>query len=270
VVRVVAHQRRHVEGGREAGLSVVEQVAEALVRLRGGAEAGELAHRPQLRAVHRRVDAAGERIDTWIAEVALVVGLDVVPACTAARSRFPTSSRTARPAVRASRRRSSRRQSSTPPDSVRDSSWLPYANLTCLELLGRRKGADNTSVNPRTESGGVEDWRRELYDATPERQGELFSTMSGIENEPLYTPDNVETDYERDLGYPGVYPFTRGVYPSMYRTKLWTMRQFAGFGTAAETNERFRYCSTRTDRPLDRLRHADADGLRLGPPSISG
>src|SRR6266480_4632122 len=74
-----------------------------------------------------------------------------------------------------------------------------------------------------------------------EREGELFSTISGLENEPLYTPDNVEMDYERDLAYPGVYPFTRGVYPSMYRGKLWTMRQFAGFGTAAETNERFRY-----------------------------
>src|SRR3989442_1450078 len=85
------------------------------------------------------------------------------------------------------------------------------------------------------------EWRRELYDAKPEREGELFSTISGLENEPLYTPDNVEVDHERDLGYPGVYPFTRGVYPSMYRGRLWTMRQFAGFGTAAETNERFRY-----------------------------
>ncbi|MCP9484748.1 MAG: methylmalonyl-CoA mutase family protein [Gaiellaceae bacterium MAG52_C11] len=84
-------------------------------------------------------------------------------------------------------------------------------------------------------------WREELYGRTPERQGELFSTISGVENEPLATPDTVELDYERDLGYPGVYPFTRGVYPSMYRGKLWTMRQFAGFGTAAETNERFRY-----------------------------
>ena len=55
------------------------------------------------------------------------------------------------------------------------------------------------------------------------------------------TPDTVAVDYDRDLGYPGVFPFTRGVYPSMYRGKLWTMRQFAGFGTAAETNERFRY-----------------------------
>jgi methylmalonyl-CoA mutase N-terminal domain/subunit len=88
---------------------------------------------------------------------------------------------------------------------------------------------------------GGEDWRRELYDAAPEREGELFSTISGLENEPLYTPERVEIEYDRDLGYPGAYPFTRGVYPSMYRGRLWTMRQFAGFGTAEETNERFRY-----------------------------
>jgi methylmalonyl-CoA mutase, N-terminal domain len=88
---------------------------------------------------------------------------------------------------------------------------------------------------------GTEEWRRELYDAAPERQGELFSTISGLENEPLYGPDTAAIDYDRDLGYPGVHPFTRGVYPSMYRGRLWTMRQFAGFGTAEETNERFRY-----------------------------
>jgi methylmalonyl-CoA mutase, N-terminal domain len=90
------------------------------------------------------------------------------------------------------------------------------------------------------QTGGVQDWRRR-YEATPERQGELFSTISGVENEPLYSPENVELDYERDLGWPGAYPFTRGVYPSMYRGRLWTMRQFAGFGTAEETNVRFRY-----------------------------
>jgi methylmalonyl-CoA mutase N-terminal domain/subunit len=97
-----------------------------------------------------------------------------------------------------------------------------------------------TTEDPRSLSG-TEAWRTELYEASPERQGELFSTISGLENEPLYSADNVEIDYERDLGYPGVYPFTRGVYPSMYRGRRWTMRQFAGFGTAQETNERFRY-----------------------------
>src|SRR5436189_1061587 len=92
-----------------------------------------------------------------------------------------------------------------------------------------RRGTDPTN-----------EWRRELYGSKPERDA-LFSTISGLENEPLYTPDNVEIDYDRDLGFPGEPPFTRGVYPSMYRGRLWTMRQFAGFGTAAETNERFRY-----------------------------
>jgi methylmalonyl-CoA mutase N-terminal domain/subunit len=89
-------------------------------------------------------------------------------------------------------------------------------------------------------TGGAGEWRSR-YEATPEREGELFSTISGIENEPLYSPENVELAYERDLGWPGAYPFTRGVYPSMYRGRLWTMRQFAGFGTAEETNARFRY-----------------------------
>jgi methylmalonyl-CoA mutase, N-terminal domain len=90
------------------------------------------------------------------------------------------------------------------------------------------------------QTAGAEAWKRR-YEATPEREGELFSTISGVENEPLYSPENVEIDYERDLGWPGAYPFTRGVYPSMYRGRLWTMRQFAGFGTAEETNARFRY-----------------------------
>jgi methylmalonyl-CoA mutase, N-terminal domain len=97
-----------------------------------------------------------------------------------------------------------------------------------------------TGDRPGIESE-TDEWRRELYEAAPERQGELFSTISGLENDPLYTPDTIEIDYEAELGYPGVYPFTRGVYPSMYRGRLWTMRQFAGFGTAEETNERFRY-----------------------------
>jgi methylmalonyl-CoA mutase, N-terminal domain len=97
-----------------------------------------------------------------------------------------------------------------------------------------------TTKDPR-ETAAIDDWRGELYDAAPERRGELFSTISGIENEPLHTAESSPVDYNRDLGYPGVFPFTRGVYPSMYRGRLWTMRQFAGFGTAAETNERFRY-----------------------------
>ena len=84
----------------------------------------------------------------------------------------------------------------------------------------------------------AERWYRERYAATPERDA-LFSTVSGEPVEPLYTAEDLP-DPER-VGFPGEYPYTRGVYPSMYRGRLWTMRQFAGFGTAEETNERFRY-----------------------------
>ena len=98
-----------------------------------------------------------------------------------------------------------------------------------------------TTEDPRARSDSTAEWKRELYEAKPERDGELFTTISGLENEPLYTPDNVEVDHDRDLGFPGVYPYTRGVYSSMYRGRLWTMRQFAGFGSAEETNARFRY-----------------------------
>ena len=96
------------------------------------------------------------------------------------------------------------------------------------------------TTEDRSALNGTEAWKQELYESKPERNA-LFTTMSGIEVDPLSTPDTVEVDYERDLGYPGVYPYTRGVYPSMYRGRLWTMRQFAGFGTAAETNRRFHY-----------------------------
>jgi methylmalonyl-CoA mutase, N-terminal domain len=96
------------------------------------------------------------------------------------------------------------------------------------------------TTEDRRDTDATEEWRRGLYEQKPERDA-LFTTISGLENEPLYTPDNVQIDYDRDLGYPGLYPYTRGVYPSMYRGRLWTMRQFAGFGTAEETNARFRY-----------------------------
>jgi methylmalonyl-CoA mutase N-terminal domain/subunit len=96
------------------------------------------------------------------------------------------------------------------------------------------------TTEDRRRADATAEWRRELYEEKPEREA-LFSTMSGVDVEPLYTPDNVEIDYDRDLGFPGVFPYTRGVYPSMYRGRLWTMRQFAGFGMAEETNARFRY-----------------------------
>ena len=82
---------------------------------------------------------------------------------------------------------------------------------------------------------------RRTLEKTPERQ-EPFATTSGIPLERVSTPLNLAgRDFERDLGFPGEYPFTRGVQPTMYRGRLWTMRQYAGFGTAEETNLRFRY-----------------------------
>ncbi len=75
----------------------------------------------------------------------------------------------------------------------------------------------------------------------PERYPE-FSTMSGVPVKRLYTPvDLAELDYQRDLGFPGEYPFTRGIHATGHRGKLWTMRMFAGFGSAEETNQRFKY-----------------------------
>jgi methylmalonyl-CoA mutase, N-terminal domain len=92
---------------------------------------------------------------------------------------------------------------------------------------------------------GRERWRattrRKAVDAAPERR-ERFETSSGIEVRDLYTPaDAAGIDEDRDLGRPGEAPFTRGVQATMYRSRLWTMRQYAGFSTAQETNRRFRY-----------------------------
>jgi methylmalonyl-CoA mutase N-terminal domain/subunit len=117
----------------------------------------------------------------------------------------------------------------------------------------------------------------EVYARQREREA-LFETISGEPVRPLYTPDDLaELDPDRDLGYPGEFPFTRGVYPSMYRGRLWTVRQFAGFGTAEETNERFRYLlehgqtglSTAFDMPT--LMGFDSDHARsLGEVGVEG
>ena len=90
-----------------------------------------------------------------------------------------------------------------------------------------------------------EDWERDTLDPVLEGYGERrdrFATVSNHEVDRLYTPEDVaDIDYEEDLGFPGEPPYTRGVYPTMYRGRTWTMRQFAGFGTPRETNERFHY-----------------------------
>src|SRR4051812_24779804 len=113
------------------------------------------------------------------------------------------------------------------------------------EMCGSRREISRICDNPTIAvppdtaipPGDLNEWQRR-YAATPERDAS-FTTLSGEPIRPLYTEDDLpEPD---QIGVPGDYPFTRGVYPSMYRGRLWTMRQFAGFGTAEETNERFRY-----------------------------
>ncbi|MFC7136041.1 methylmalonyl-CoA mutase [Halobaculum litoreum] len=90
-----------------------------------------------------------------------------------------------------------------------------------------------------------EEWESETRDPVIDAHGERkdrFATVSNLEIDDLYTPEDVaDLDYEADLGFPGEEPYTRGPYPTMYRGRTWTMRQFAGFGTAEETNERFHY-----------------------------
>jgi methylmalonyl-CoA mutase N-terminal domain/subunit len=93
---------------------------------------------------------------------------------------------------------------------------------------------------------GKESWEAETYGPTVDRFGERkepFTTdTGGQEVDPLYTPDDIaETEYDEDIGFPGEEPYTRGVYSTMHRGRLWTMRQYAGMGMANETNERFHY-----------------------------
>src|SRR5262245_24313804 len=91
-----------------------------------------------------------------------------------------------------------------------------------------------------TDTVARERWEKENA-AAPLRE-QPPTTVSGVPVDALYTPDNLNGfDPETDLGYPGQYPFARGVHASMYRSRLWTMRQFAGFGTARQTNERFKF-----------------------------
>jgi len=96
------------------------------------------------------------------------------------------------------------------------------------------------ATEPGTERG-AQRWR-ERADSSAVERDVPFETLSGHPVRPLYTAEDLAGhDAERDEGRPGEFPFTRGVYPSMYRGRLWTMRQFAGFGTVEETNRRFRY-----------------------------
>jgi methylmalonyl-CoA mutase N-terminal domain/subunit len=88
-------------------------------------------------------------------------------------------------------------------------------------------------------------WEREALEPAQRKAGprqQQFTTPSGLELKPIYTPlELAGQDYLRDLGFPGEGPFTRGIYPAQYRARLWTMRQYAGYGGARESNQRYRY-----------------------------
>ncbi|MEA3458499.1 MAG: methylmalonyl-CoA mutase family protein, partial [Candidatus Thermoplasmatota archaeon] len=89
------------------------------------------------------------------------------------------------------------------------------------------------------------DWEKNNYSKLakihPERK-DKFENLSGTEIKNIYTPEDIEhLEYTKDIGFPGEYPFLRGVHSTMHRGRLWTMRQFAGFGSAEETNERYKY-----------------------------
>ncbi len=118
---------------------------------------------------------------------------------------------------------------SKPPAPVKDAKQLSLFSVEALDVV-RREDAR---------------WRRESLDPIVAKKAPWkkdFTTVSGMEVNPLATPEDVaELDFERDVQFPGEFPYTRGIHPTGYRGKLWTMRQFAGFGTAAQTNERFKY-----------------------------
>src|SRR5438105_3300158 len=95
-------------------------------------------------------------------------------------------------------------------------------------------------MSTATDTAAQERWEKENAAAPPRKQPP--TTVSSVPIEALYSPENLaDFDPDTELGYPGQYPFTRGVHASMYRSRLWTMRQFAGFGSAAQTNERFKF-----------------------------
>lgn len=115
------------------------------------------------------------------------------------------------------------------------------------DLQDKKQGKNKNSNSKKAENlkNAEENWQINKYQKTAERFGlrkDDFFTDSESEIKPLYTPlDLGNIDYQNELSFPGEFPFTRGVYPTMYRSRLWTMRQYSGFGTAEETNKRFKY-----------------------------
>ena len=104
----------------------------------------------------------------------------------------------------------------------------------------KKSGFSSSSLKKPFESWKKQKYGRALREASPEKRD--FTTVSGRKIKELYTPSDLDGfDYLKELGFPGRFPYTRGIHPTMYRGRLWTMRQFSGFGTAEDTNRRYKY-----------------------------
>ncbi len=121
--------------------------------------------------------------------------------------------------------------------------------------------------SPQRVGKEAQEWEEREVAAFLKKQAERkeqFFTIGDFPVKRVYTAADVADTPIEDIGLPGRYPFTRGPYPTMYRSRTWTMRQIAGFGTGEDTNKRFKYLIAQGQTGhLDRLRHADPDGLRL-------
>jgi methylmalonyl-CoA mutase, N-terminal domain len=109
----------------------------------------------------------------------------------------------------------------------------------------KKKNGDTAVLNGNETAEQEKRWEKQTLEPAlkkiPERDIP-FTTVSGVPIKRLYTPADVQNiDFEKEIGWPGEYPYTRGIHPSLYRSKVWSMRQFTGFGSAAQTNERLRY-----------------------------
>ena len=134
--------------------------------------------------------------------------------------------------------------------------------------MSEKEKIDQIAVSRESWENGV---LRKSLSAEGERK-DIFTSISAESIGILYTPlDTSSLDYNGDLGYPGQYPFTRGIWPTMYRGRFWTMRQYAGFGSAQESNERYRYLLSQGQTGLKCcLRPADPGGIRQRSPPVQG
>jgi methylmalonyl-CoA mutase N-terminal domain/subunit len=126
-------------------------------------------------------------------------------------------------------------------NSSGDAYWPKKVRSIASKRKGRGKLFDASAMKEIQK--GVEQWQQQVLEPWKVKSGDSrkdFQTASGIPIKPIYTPEDIDDQSYPDLSFPGVYPYTRGVYPSMYRGRLWTMRMFSGFGTPEDTNKRLK------------------------------